>query len=319
MTFHRSALLATASLALVLPSLSVAQEAMTEDAGPALEDGSEAMMTEDSGVAMTEESEAGMGVTEVETTSASEPMDLSTWTYDDLYANGISIEQIMSAEVYGPGGDDVGDVDDVLFNMDGEVLSIVARMDDGFLGLGRTHVNIPWEMVSTEAWADGLVIPFTEDEVDTFAMSAEEAGAEIVATEDVAEVSGGAFEDVETGPNVWQATDLLNDAARLQEGEGYETYGMVNDIVLRDGRIAAVLVTPDASWGAPAGSVYGYPYAGTAGWTPGTTAADGTTVETDETLAAQGTTGMTTGTYDLPYDRTQAEMVRPFDPAMLMD
>lgn len=296
------ALMASAALALVLPSVAAAQDATAPDVDAA---------------------ETGMDVADVTQTSANEPMDLSTWTYDDLYANGISIAQIMDADVYGPDNDDVGDVDNVLFNMDGQVLSIVARMNDGFLGLGRTHVNIPWDMVSTETWADGLAIPFTEDEVDAYAVPADETGGEIAGAEEVAEVSGGAFEDVETGPNVWRATELLNNTARLQEGEAYENYGLVNDIILRDGQIAAVLVTPDAGAGAPAGTMYGYPYGGTAGWTPGTmdgaTATDGTVAEEDATMAAQGTTGMTTGTYDLPYDRTQAEMVQPFDPAMLTD
>jgi len=93
-------------------------------------------------------------------------------------------------------------------------------------------------------------------------------------------------------------------------------------------RIAAVLVTPDPALGAR-GGVYGYPYAGTEGWTRAGVdgrgvAADGTVV-TDAAAgtaaggATAGNTGMTVGTYDLPYDRTQVERLEPFDPAMLTD
>ena len=300
MTNHRATLLASAAFALALPSLAAAQDTMTEEPGTA------ATGTE-------------VGVTGVTPTSANEPMDLSTWTYDDLYANGISIEQMVGSDVYGPDGDDIGEVENVLFNMDGQVLSVVAEIG-GFLDIGDTHVNIPWEMVSAEDWSDGIVLPFGEDEVETYTATADQAGVEVDASQDVAEVSGDGAGEVETGPNVWRATDLLNNTAQLREGEAYESYGLINDIVVRDGQIAAVLVTPDAGAGAPAGAMYGYPYAGTAGWTPGATAVDdGTMTEADATMAAQGTTGMTTGTYNLPYDRTQAEMVQPFDPAMLTD
>lgn len=333
MTRMHQSLLAGAALALVLPSLAVAQEATTGNAGPAVEPNQttqDTIVTMDS-VAATTETTTGETVeetvTDVQVTSAEEAMSLENWTYDELYASGISIGQITGAEVYGITGEDVGDVDDVLFDMDGQILSVVARMNDGFLGMGRTHVNIPWDMVSAETWQDGLVIPFTEDELDAHAMPLSETGGRVVGSEDVAELPGGAFQGFETGPNVWRATELLNNTARLREGDTFANYGLVSDIVLQGDRIAAVLVMPDPSFGAT-GGVYGYPYAGTQGWTrvgmDGTvgTAADGTTVATDTATrtgtAANGTMG-TAGTYDLPYDRTQVEMLQPFDPAMLTD
>jgi sporulation protein YlmC with PRC-barrel domain len=290
MTKHHTALLTSAALALALPSLALAQDTAVEEPDAA--------------------TEMEMGVTEVEPTSAAEPMDLSAWTYDDLYASGISIEEMVGADVYGPEGDDIGDVENVLFDMDGQVLSVVAEIG-GFLELGDTHVNIPWDMVSAEDWSDGIVIPFGEDEVEAYVATGWETGDQVAGAEEVAEVGGDGAGEVETGPNVWRATDLLNNSARLREGEAFANYGLVSDIVVQDGRIAAVLVTPDATWGAAPG-VYGYPYAGTGAWTRGTA------VGADAELAAEGTTGMA-GTYDLPYDRTQAETLQPFDPAMLTD
>lgn len=311
---HRS-LFATAALALILPSVAAAQEA-----GEAVETDSEVQgttVTVDSVAATTDttiDATTEGTVTDVQVTSANgEPMSLDDWTYDELYASGISIEQIIGSEVYGPEGEDVGNVDNVLFNMDGQVLSVVARMNDGFLGMGRSHVNIPWGMVSAENWQDGLVIPFTAEEVDAYAMPAAETGGEVVGSQDVAELPGGLFQDYETGPDVWRATELLSNTARLRDGEAAANYGLVSDIVVQGDRIAAVLVTPDPALGAR-GGVYGYPYAGTEGWTR-------VGMEREDGLAADGTarTDAEAGTYDLPYDRTQVERLEPFDPAMLTD
>lgn len=320
-TTHKT-LLSGAALAAFLPAVALAQELTTDTT--VTEVPVETIEADETMALEGEAMETELGVTEIEATSA-EAMDLSTWNYDDLYANGISIEQMIGADVYGPEGDDIGNVQNVLFNMEGQVLSVVAEIG-GFLDIGDTHVNIPWDMVSAETWADGIVIPFTEDEVDAYIADASYYGTsdefyrandglmgaddgllgtgvadgqeQVVGGQEIAEVGGDGFGQVETGPNVWRASDLLNNTARLRDGEAYANYGLVSDIVVRDGQIAGMLVTPDASFGAT-GGMYGYPYAGNAGWTRG---ADGTM-----------------GTYDLPYDRTQAEMIQPFDTAMLMD
>lgn len=346
MTTTYKRLLSGAALAAFLPAVAMAQEATTgttttttTNEVPIETTQAETATTDTIGTgtattgnATTQMAQDGMAsqdamqVTNVQTTSSAQPVDLSTWTYDDLYANGISVAQILGADVYGPAGDDVGDVDNVIFDMDGQIQSIVARMNDGFLGLGRSHVNIPWDMVSAENWADGLVIPFNENEVDAYAVPPSQTGGEVVASEEVAEVEGGVFQNVETGSNAWLATDLINNTARLRDGDAFANYGVVNDLVVRDGRIAAVLVQPDAAMGGMTGTaadgtastgLYGYPFPGTAGWTRGGAGTGaGGTVTTDAAAGANAGMG---GTFDLPYDTTQAQMVQPFDPAMLTD
>ena len=57
---------------------------------------------------------------------------------------------------------------------------------------------------------------------------------------------------------------------------------------MRDGQIAAVVVSPDVRWRSP--GLYAYPYYGYGyGWHPGL------------------------GYYDLPYDRQETSSVKPFD------
>ena len=67
---------------------------------------------------------------------------LADWRYDELYTDGISVDDMIGSDVKGPTGDDIGDVENVLIGQDGQVLSVVAEVG-GFFELGDTHVNIP--------------------------------------------------------------------------------------------------------------------------------------------------------------------------------
>lgn len=213
---------------------------------------------------------------------------LAEWTYDELYADGLSIEELLDADVNGPAGDDIGQVENVLFNEEGRILSVIAEIG-GFLELGDTHVNIPWEMVEAAEWDDGIEIPFTQETIEEFTLFTDEIVREMDAASEVQEVEGDGAGVVGTGPDVWRATDVIGDYARLRDGEAFENYGYVDDIVVRDGQIAAVVVTPDVGWGA--GGYYAYPYRGygAAGWDAGD------------------------GYYDLPYERAEVETLEPFD------
>ena len=90
--------------------------------------------------------------------------------------------------------------------------------------------------------------------------------------------------------------------------------------------MVTVLVMPDPDLGVT-GGVYGYPYAGTQGWTRAgmdrnaDIAADGTVRTTIDAAArtstgANGTMG-TAGTHDLHNDPTQIERLQPFYLAIL--
>ncbi|MEX2375838.1 MAG: hypothetical protein WD942_09695, partial [Dehalococcoidia bacterium] len=100
---------------------------------------------------------------------------------------------------------------------------------------------------------------------------------------EIQEVGGHGFGDVETGPRVWRATDLIGDYARLVQNDGFRNYGYVNDIIIRNGQIAATVISPDSGYGA--GGYYAYPY-----------------------------TGYTDGDYyDLPYGDDEVGAVEPFE------
>ncbi|HEV7344898.1 MAG TPA: PRC-barrel domain-containing protein [Devosia sp.] len=242
---------------------------------------------------MVDETEYGLyGGTETvggmdNTVQSNEVITLADWRYDDLYGQGVSVEELMDdMEVWGVTGEEIGSVENVLFGADGQVLALVAEVG-GFWDIGDTHVSIPWDMV--EVGLENIVVPVTEDTVGDYSVFNEGYAyddAYVTATSaatDIQEVGGDGFDTLETGPSVWRATDLIGDYARIRDADTYQNYGYVNDIIIRDGEIAATVISADAGYGAP--GYYAYPYTGYAGG----------------------------DYYDVPYGRTEVDTLEPYD------
>lgn len=268
MTRRSTALWSTAALVVTLPFAARAQETVEEDPNIAVE-------------------------TTPQVQAEIIPIDQwsAEWSPEKMRAlefEVISVESILNSDVYGVDGADMGDVDNVLFDMEGRVVSVIAEFG-GFVEIGDTHVNIPWDMVSVEDWTDGVVLPFGQDEVDNYSLFFNEAVTADAAASKVQEASGDGAGQVQTGAQTWRATDLIGDYARLRRDNEILNYGYVDDIIVRRGEIVAVLVTPDVAWDDARGGNYAYPYYGPGyGWEPGA------------------------ATYDLPYTRDEAGQLRPY-------
>ncbi|WP_370159316.1 PRC-barrel domain-containing protein [Limimaricola soesokkakensis] len=205
-----------------------------------------------------------LGYDPVNTLQVNDVISLSEWSYDDVYAGGISAEEFIDEmEVYGVTGEEIGDVEDLLIGPDGRVLSVIAEVG-GFWDIGDTHVSIPFEEVALADDGDGIVVPVTEDNVSDYdlwtydAVSAEEAAEEVVSGLDDATIL-----------RAWRATELIGDSARLQDGDLYSEYGYISDLILRDGEVAAVVANASSGYGAgyQAYPFYGYDY--DMGWDAG--------------------------------------------------
>lgn len=202
-----------------------------------------------------------------QTFDAGEIIVMNAWDTEALYTDGISIDRMMDEyEVYSPIGEEIGSVENVLFDADGRVLSIIAQVG-GFWDIGDTHVNVPWDQVEIDR-AGRVVIPVTEETVDDYSAFADEVISAPDATGSVEAVD----DDVTPIGQVWRATDLIGDYARLREGDEYLNYGYINDMIVRGGEVVAVTVEPRV--GMRPGGAYGpraYPYYGYGyGWTPAT-------------------------------------------------
>lgn len=63
-----------------------------------------------------------------QTVGQGEIRTLASWGYDPLYSEGRSVERILwDAAVVGESGEQIGDVENLVFDADGKVIALIAR------------------------------------------------------------------------------------------------------------------------------------------------------------------------------------------------
>lgn len=213
---------------------------------------------------------------------------LPEWHPELLQEGGFSAEEFIDEmEVYGSTGDEIGEVENIIVGADGKVLSIIAEVG-GLWDIGDTHVNVPWDQLKFTAEGDGVIIPVTQETVEDYSLFNDDLLTAGEAATDVTAVEGDGPGVVSTGARAWRVTELIDDYTRLKYGDGFANYGYVDDVIIKDGQVASVVVRPDVSWGAR--GLYAYPYYGYRyGWNPGL------------------------GYYDLPYARDDVAEMEPID------
>lgn len=174
------------------------------------------------------------------------------WNYDRIYRTaGVRAENLLGSQVTGIDGEEIGELENAIFNGDGEMVGIVAEVG-GFWDIGDRHIAVAFERV--DFIDSGVSIPVSEGNVDEFELFGQDF------------VSAAAFEPAEgpVGGN-WRLTDLVDDYAVLNNGE---RFGYVDDVLIsRDGEIQAVVVESAEAFG---GETYAYPFDGYGyGWQPG--------------------------------------------------
>ena len=196
---------------------------------------------------------------------AADIVPLNTWTYDELYAEGLSAERFIDEmQVEDPSGERIGDMEDIILNPEGEIVSIVAEVG-GVWDIGDTHVSVPYEQIEILGESDTVRVPITEETVADFGMD-----PETFAPQTMADQSVPGLDDESLAPRAWRATEMIGDYARLRDGERLVNYGYVSDLILQDGAVEAVVVQPNAAYGAV--GYRAYPYYGSpdgAGWSAG--------------------------------------------------
>jgi sporulation protein YlmC with PRC-barrel domain len=228
-------------------------------------------------------------VGQVGTLTAQNVVALDEWTYDDIYAGGMSAEEFIDEyDVYGAAGEDIGDVEDVIVGADGRVLAVVAEIG-GFLDLGDTHVAVPWGEVEMNMGEQAITIPLTEENVEDYGVYGEGYAFGEGAMDVTGSVAGqeivGDIDDQPLGPRAYRVSEVIGDYVRIRDGEGettdaaamdaetaapgmmgrpgyagragYRDYGYVNDVIIADGQVQAVVVNPDLAYGR---GYYAYPY-----------------------------------------------------------
>eukprot|EP00873_Tetraselmis_striata_P032192 jgi/Tetstr1/452456/TSEL_039492.t1 len=181
---------------------------------------------------------------------------LQHWSYDPLYSDGISIDRMLyGADVFGPTGDDIGSIENVVFSDSGEALAIIAQVG-GFWDIGDTHVSVPWDEVEVDRNSPSVSIPVTEENASDYSMFGEGGwfDEQTYFAQD-AESLQAVDDDLVAGPSVFLASEFMGDYAYL---DGDRAYGYVSDLIVAEGQLTGIVVDAASYYGTP--GYYAYPY-----------------------------------------------------------
>lgn len=208
------------------------------------------------------------------------PVALADWNYDEIYSNGWSAEEFIDeVDVTGADGAEIGDIENILIGEDGRIVSVVAEVG-GFIDIGDSHISVPWEDVTVAEDGEEISVPVDQDNMERYSLFGESGYFSMPEGMVAEQVS----DELQTGPRVWKATELIGDYAVL-DGD-VTAYGYVDDLIFDEqGMLMAVVVDPAVANGLYAYPYYGYGY----GFHPGNTY------------------------YRLPYAGEEVEIVTPFD------
>lgn len=161
---------------------------------------------------------------------------------DALYS-GWRVRALAGQQVSGQNGRSMGSLHDVIVDTSGRAAAIVVE-GGGVAGVPDTVYRIPWQSVSIGS--DGISVSSAGPNPDYGTMSGQQG--------------------VATWPREYRLSEVIGDNARLRTGQ---LYGYVTDVVLsNNGRVAAVLVAPDA--GGDERATVAFPFHGRIGrWDPG--------------------------------------------------
>ena len=179
--------------------------------------------------------------------SDSDKLDIRTWDTAPL-ASGWSAGNLIGAEVHGPGGEDIGEVENFVLGSDDRIRKLIFSTG-GLWDIGDKHLAVAWNQVEVGPQGEYVTVPVTEKTVEQYGMF------------------DGHPERASVKPRDWRATELIGDYVRL---ENDTDYGYVQDIVFDgQGKLQAVVVEPDVGFGGAHGP-YAYPFYGYGyGWDPG--------------------------------------------------
>jgi sporulation protein YlmC with PRC-barrel domain len=93
----------------------------------------------------------------------------------DETANLIASDKVEGTAVYGPDGDKIGRIENLMIDKrSGQVVYAVLSFG-GFLGIGKDHYPIPWQVLKYDENRGGYVVNITRDQLENAPRYSEDA------------------------------------------------------------------------------------------------------------------------------------------------
>lgn len=175
-------------------------------------------------------------------------VDIHTWKLDP--ATGWSVKKLLGKKVKSAQGEDVGEVDNIIFGPDGDLRKLIVSTG-GFLGIGEKNLAVKWTDVKLGPGYEYVTTPITHESVQKYGLF------------DGIPKSSGPL-----APREWRSTELIGAYVYLKANVHY---AYVRDLIVgKDGQLQAVIVSPDVGYAHGVGGYYAYPFFGSHhhGWHP---------------------------------------------------
>jgi sporulation protein YlmC with PRC-barrel domain len=78
-------------------------------------------------------------------------------------AYNLSVDKVEDMDIYSATGEEIGEVDEVLMNADGQIVALVAEVG-GFLGIGDKDVVLQLDQVQLQG--DRLTVDMTKEQLE---------------------------------------------------------------------------------------------------------------------------------------------------------
>ncbi len=151
---------------------------------------------------------------------SNQTIDIARWDNSAIY-DGLSARNLLDEDAMGPGGEEIGEVEDFIIGKDGMVKAVVIE-GGGFLDIGDTHVRVQWDKVS-DVTSEGLTVPLTDDAMDSG---------------DLANI-----DDLPPDAGNFRVRELIGDTVQTSD---FGMYGYIRDVIMtKEGKVQAVLVQAD--------------------------------------------------------------------------
>ena len=183
-------------------------------------------------------------------------VNLHTWKLDP--ATGWSVKKLIGKKVKSSKGEDVAEVDNIVFGPDGKVRQLIVSTL-GILGFGEKNLAVNWSDVTVGPAYEYVTTPITAESVKKYGLF------------DGIPKSSGPI-----APRDWRSSELIGNYVNLKDNVHY---AYVRDLIVsKDGQLQAVIVSPDVGYDHGVGGYFAYPFYGFEhahgyghryGWNPG--------------------------------------------------
>lgn len=169
---------------------------------------------------------------------------LSRFDFDPAAFDLWSALDLLGADVRDRAGEDIGEVEDVLFGAEGYALALIVELDE-FLEIEEPLVSVPLSLLEVLPGEDAVRAPVAAEGLQTYTAFDRRILTQRLVSNEITGIAEDDLDVVRTAPDLFLLEEeLLGEYAPLP---GTDSYGYVHDLLFTpEGRLETVVVSATA-------------------------------------------------------------------------